>query len=143
MTDTRQVTHTFVDCIPEQLDQGVVYISIRYALVTHLCCCGCECEVVTPLAPREWKLTFDGATVSLHPSIGNWSFPCKSHYWIRNNTVAWARQWTDEEISASRGPAHPTDRTVRRKRPETTTLPISSKWWVALRKRKRGRIQGT
>ena len=29
-------------------------------------------------------------TVSLHPSIGNWSFPCRSHYWIRGNRVVWA-----------------------------------------------------
>ncbi|WP_353963011.1 DUF6527 family protein [Streptomyces sp. NBC_00365] len=37
--------------------------------------CGCGRKVVTPLAPQEWKLTLDGVSVSLHPSIGNWSFP--------------------------------------------------------------------
>ncbi|MFE6826932.1 DUF6527 family protein [Streptomyces sp. NPDC057690] len=113
-----------------------MYISIRYALVTHLCCCGCGYEVVTPLAPREWKLTFDGVAISLHPSIGNWSFPCKSHYWIRSNTVAWARQWTEKEISASRGTARPTTEAVRRMSRRRTASPVASKWWAALRKRK-------
>jgi len=28
--------------------------------------------------------------VSLAPSIGNWSFPCNSHYWITGNEVRWA-----------------------------------------------------
>ncbi|MFI8877877.1 DUF6527 family protein [Streptomyces sp. NPDC055243] len=135
MTDAR-IAHVFVDCFPEQLDQGVVYISIRYALVTHLCCCGCGYEVVTPLAPREWKLTFDGISISLHPSIGNWSFPCKSHYWIRNNTVAWARQWTEKEISASRRPVYPTAEAMPRTRPRATTFLAPFKWLTALRKRK-------
>lgn len=29
-----------------------------------------------------WTLIFDGDTVSLDPSIGNWSFHCQSHYLI-------------------------------------------------------------
>jgi len=36
--------------------------------------------------------------ISLHPSIGNWSFECRSHYWIRNNQVVWAGGLTDEQI---------------------------------------------
>ncbi|MCH0561160.1 DUF6527 family protein [Streptomyces sp. MUM 16J] len=133
MTDTR-ITHVFVDCFPERLDQGMVYISIRYALVTHLCCCGCGYEVVTPLAPREWKLTFDGDTISLHPSIGNWSFPCKSHYWIRNNTVVWARQRAEKEISAIRGTTHPTAEAMGGMSPRGTASSVASRWWAALRK---------
>jgi Family of unknown function (DUF6527) len=58
--------------------------------------------VVTPFSPTDWKLTFDGETVSLHPSIGNWSFKCRSHYWIRENEVHWAARWTDEDIEAGR-----------------------------------------
>jgi len=38
----------------------------------------------------------------LEPSIGNWSFPCQSHYWIMNNNVMWARRWSKSEISAAR-----------------------------------------
>ena len=94
--------HEFVEFIPEDLEQGTLYISIRYKTGTHLCCCGCGNIVVTPISPTDWKLTFDGKTVSLHPSIGNWSFPCQSHYWIRNNRVEWAPKWSREQIERGR-----------------------------------------
>jgi hypothetical protein len=94
--------HEFVEVIPDQPHQGVVYVCIRYATVVHRCCCGCGSEVVTPLSPTDWKLIFDGETISLHPSIGNWSFPCQSHYWIRHNRISWAPKWSQEEIAAGR-----------------------------------------
>ena len=75
--------HEFVEFIPDKLADGVVYVSIPYATVAHKCCCGCGMEVVTPLSPTDWELIFDGESISLDPSIGNWSFDCKSHYWIR------------------------------------------------------------
>jgi hypothetical protein len=96
------LTHEFVEFIPDELKQGAVYISMRFATVSHLCCCGCGNKVVTPLRPTDWKLIFDGKTVSLDPSIGNWSFPCRSHYWITNNRVRWAPQWSKERIEAGR-----------------------------------------
>jgi Family of unknown function (DUF6527) len=73
---------------------------MEYATVTHKCCRGCGNEVVTPLTPTDWKLTYDGESISLHPPIGNWNFPCQSHYWIRNSTVKWADQWSREQIEA-------------------------------------------
>ena len=48
----------------------------------------------------QWTLSFDGKSISLHPSVGNWNFPCRSHYWIRNNQVLWAKQWTKAQIAA-------------------------------------------
>jgi hypothetical protein len=57
---------------------------------------------VTPLSPTDWKLIFDGQSISLDPSIGNWSFPCKSHYWIRSGKVRWAAMWSQDEIDAGR-----------------------------------------
>jgi hypothetical protein len=95
----RQLEHQFVDDIPEPLDSGVLYVSIRYATAVHLCCCGCGREVVTPFSPAQWRVTFDGETVSLHPSIGNWNLPCRSHYVIRNGRVVEAGQWSDEEVA--------------------------------------------
>ena len=77
------ISHEFVDVIPGHLDEGILYICIPYTTAVHKCFCGCGHEVVTPLAPRQWSLIFDGETISLTPSIGNWSFPCRSHYWIR------------------------------------------------------------
>ena len=94
--------HEFVELIPDDLKEGVVYISMTFGTVVHKCCCGCGGEVVTPLSPTDWKLTFDGESISLYPSIGNWSFNCKSHYWITNNKVEWARKWSEKEIKAER-----------------------------------------
>jgi Family of unknown function (DUF6527) len=99
MTRYRQLEHRFVDDIPEPLDGGVLYVSIRYATAVHLCCCGCGREVVTPLSPAQWRVTFDGETASLHPSIGNWNLACRSHYVIRNGRVFEAGQWSDEEVA--------------------------------------------
>jgi len=84
---------------------GAIVRSTVYAMDLRSlggCCCGCGREVVTPLSPTDWKPLFDGETISLDPSIGNWSFPCRSHYWIRENRVEWARRWSREEIEGGR-----------------------------------------
>jgi hypothetical protein len=94
--------HEFVEFIPDALEQGTIYISIRFATASHLCCCGCGSKVVTPIRPTDWRLIFDGKTVSFLPSIGNWSFACRSHYWIRGNRVEWAPRWSKEEIERGR-----------------------------------------
>jgi hypothetical protein len=90
MTRLHRVVHEFVEHIPDEVATGILYVSIPFATAIHLCCCGCGEEVVTPLSPTDWSLTFDGVSVSLHPSIGNWSFACQSHYWIKRNEGAWA-----------------------------------------------------
>jgi hypothetical protein len=92
----------FVEFIPNSVSEKVIYISTTYATVVHKCCCGCGAEIVTPLSPTDWKLIFDGETVSLYPSIGNWSLDCKSHYFIRENKVAWAPPMSRKEIEAAR-----------------------------------------
>lgn len=92
----------FVVEIPRELAPAKLYISIAYATATHLCCCGCGNEVVTPLHPTRWRLTFDGESVSLNPSVGSWSLPCQSHYFIKNNHVRWAAHWSRDEIYAAR-----------------------------------------
>jgi hypothetical protein len=94
--------HEFVDFIPDELEERTIYISIRFATASHLCCCGCGNKVVTPIRPTDWKLIFDGKTVSFHPSIGNWSFACRSHYWIRNSRIKWAPRWSQAEIERGR-----------------------------------------
>ncbi|MFA6896877.1 MAG: DUF6527 family protein [Patescibacteria group bacterium] len=94
--------HKFVENIPDNLEEGTIYISIEYGTVVHKCCCGCGNEVVTPLSPTDWQLIFDGETISLYPSIGNWNFDCKSHYWIINDRIKWARKWSKQEIDGNR-----------------------------------------
>jgi hypothetical protein len=85
-----RIDHEFVEFVPEQLAEATLYISMGYATAIHLCLCGCGQRVVTPLSPTDWRLTYDGESVSLDPSIGNWSFRCRSHYVIRRNHVIWA-----------------------------------------------------
>ena len=73
-----------------EMETAVLYVSEEYGTATHLCACGCGNEVVTPFdSPSGWDCTRDGDKVTLSPSIGNWSFPCRSHYFIRENQVAW------------------------------------------------------
>lgn len=96
------ITHEFVEYIPAELAEGVLYVSTTYRTVVHTCACGCGNKVVTPISPADWQLLYDGDTISLTPSIGNWSFPCRSHYWIRHNQIRWSGAWTDERITAGR-----------------------------------------
>jgi hypothetical protein len=97
-----KLSHVFVEHVPAQLAEGMLYISMPFATGLHLCCCGCGREVVTPLSPTDWRLTFDGETISLHPSIGNWGFPCRSHYWIERNRVRWAPSWSRDQVEETR-----------------------------------------
>jgi hypothetical protein len=96
------IDHEFVEFVPSELKEGVLYISIPYTTAVHKCACGCGDKVVTPISPVDWQLLFDGDSVSLMPSIGNWEFPCHSHYWIRSDKIRWAGAWTPEEIAAAR-----------------------------------------
>jgi hypothetical protein len=102
MTRRTTFTHKFVEYIPDVLEEGAVYVSIPYATVAHKCFCGCGNEVNTPLSPTDWRLTFDGETISLYPSIGSWSLPCESHYWMERNRVRWAPKWSRKEIDDGR-----------------------------------------
>ena len=92
----------FVEFIPDDLRERTLYISIPYCTAVHKCCCGCGREVVTPLSPTSWQLIFDGKTASLYPSIGSWSLPCQSHYFITKNKVVWAPKWNDKRIAKGR-----------------------------------------
>lgn len=83
------LSHTFVEFIPDEIEPGKLFVSMQYATASHKCCCGCGRDVVTPISPKDWQLTFDGRSISLTPSIGNWSYPCRSHYWIRQDRVVW------------------------------------------------------
>jgi hypothetical protein len=94
--------HEFVDEVPDELEAGVLYVSIEFRTTVHLCSCGCGNVVTLPLRPAAWRLTYDGETISISPSVGNWSFPCRSHYWIRNSRIQWAGGWTNEQVAVAR-----------------------------------------
>lgn len=92
----------WVDDMPSILEPGIVYIAVRHRLTEHVCACGCGEEVSLPLGRSEWKLAYDGESISLWPSIGNWRLPCKSHYLIRESNTVWCNRWNEREILAGR-----------------------------------------
>lgn len=141
--------HEFVEYIPKTISDGTIYISIAFGTAVHKCCCGCGNEVVTPLSTTDWELNFDGHSISLYPSIGNWSFPCQSHYWIKRNRVKWAPRWSKQRIEDARrhdklakekhfGPAQtPHDDSVknnsqkpREDKSEASQGPKPKSWWA-------------
>jgi len=91
----------FVESLPKEFEEGILYISMRYKAVGHKCPCGCGNLVFTPLSPVDWQLYYDGK-VTIEPSIGNWDFECKSHYWIIKNEVHFARKWGEWKIERAR-----------------------------------------
>ncbi len=132
--------HRFIKHIPDTLEPGILYVSLEFGSVAHSCCCGCDEEVITPLTPTDWKLIFDGETISLHPSVGSWSLPCRSHYVIKQGRVCTAEPWSDRRIEAERR----RDRSAKSKHydqspvVETVDLPSTSteleppkkaRWW--------------
>jgi hypothetical protein len=102
MSKIHDICPEFVDRIPKTLNNGVIYISRKFATAAHNCCCGCGTKIVTPLKPGRWRLEERGNFVSISPSIGNWSAACQSHYWITNNHINWAQALTPEAIAANR-----------------------------------------
>jgi Family of unknown function (DUF6527) len=102
MTRLTTIRPEFVEFVPKELEEGVLYISIPYSTTVHQCACGCGSKIALPIRPVRWRFTYDGETVSLCPSVGNWSFPCQSHYWIKRNRIEWAPKWSREKIRAAR-----------------------------------------
>lgn len=97
---SKELEPVFVEYVPTDLDDGLLYVSMEYATASHRCACGCGVRVVTPLGPADWILTYDGQ-VTLSPSVGNGQFPCGSHYLIRRNRVVWCRPMTRDAALAT------------------------------------------
>jgi hypothetical protein len=101
MTISR-LTPQFVEHFPETLESGELYLAMEFGTAAHLCACGCGNKVITPFSPTDWQMFFDGETVSLKPSVGNWTLRCRSHYWVRSGRVVWAGDMSQEAIDAGR-----------------------------------------
>ena len=80
----------FVEAIPRlpEMDKDTLYVSMRFATLSHLCPCGCGRLVDVTLDPTTRSLTYDGEHLTLRPSIGV-KFPCRSHYSIIRNAITW------------------------------------------------------
>ena len=90
------------ETIPEEIEEGVLYVSFKYWTTVHKCACGCGQKVVLRLSPKHWAITLNGESVSMYPSVGNWQLPCRSHYWIEEGRILHARRWSDGEIARNR-----------------------------------------
>ena len=143
MIQHKRLKHRFVEHIPERLEPGILYVSMEYATSAHCCCCGCGEEVVAPLTPTDWKMTFDGETISLRPSIGNWTLKCRSHYVIDRSQVIEASPWSDEQVEAERrrdraakahfyGESRKVEPSFQPSRPKTTPSIFRRAWsWIS------------
>jgi hypothetical protein len=88
--------------IPESLQAGTLYVNPQGTRAHHLCACGCDQRVMTPLNDIEWELTGTDDRPSLRPSVGNWNLDCRSHYVLSEGRVHWARRFSQSEIEAVR-----------------------------------------
>ncbi|HXP52195.1 MAG TPA: DUF6527 family protein [Bacteroidia bacterium] len=97
MNRLTEITPKYLDEIPKELEEGVLYISEKYWVAIHLCACGCKDKSVTPLKTIGdsigWTLTKINDKVTLNPSIGNWSseknIGYHAHYFIIENKINW------------------------------------------------------
>lgn len=81
----------YVEFIPDILEEGKFYISEKYKCAAHNCLCGCGMKTITPMMgqpPHDWKIVNESeGVISLIGSVGNFKFPCKSHYIITKNVA--------------------------------------------------------
>jgi hypothetical protein len=91
-----------VKFLPRELAPGILYVSEEFAVAGHLCACGCGNKVITPLGSAEWTLTERNGRPTLHPSVGNWQLPCRSHYVIAEGMIHWGNQWSDAQVVEGR-----------------------------------------
>ena len=84
----------FVDKIPLNLKNGILYVCLNCNVIVHRCACWCGQKTVTPIDKKYgWVIKYDGQAITLRPSIGNFNIPCKSHYYITNNKVEWLEKY--------------------------------------------------
>lgn len=78
-----------VEVMPDDLENGVIYVSEKYQIAIHLCACGCGIETVTPIGkPTGWDLTRGSNGVTLRPSIGNMNIcPNRAHYFVTDGAI--------------------------------------------------------
>ena len=72
-------------------------------------------------------MIFDGDTVSLSPSVGNWTLDCRSHYVIKRGRVIEAGPWSDEQVASERlrdKKAKATHYSIKKSEVEAASAPI-------------------
>ena len=91
MNKINELKPVYVEYMPKDKEQGILYISKKFGLACHLCACGCGVNTVTPIGPGEWSLSNDSEEITLRPSIGNFNGerPYHAHYYITKNKIQW------------------------------------------------------
>ncbi len=94
MEKIHSLTPFFCEQIPENIENGTLYISEKYGIAIHLCACGCSQKTVTGLKPywaSGWSMINNNGLVTLRPSIGNFNGenPYHAHYFITDNKIQW------------------------------------------------------
>ncbi|MBV5348870.1 hypothetical protein JZU61_04340 [bacterium] len=89
-----EIEPIFCDEIPENLEEGKLYVSEKFGIANHLCACGCGQQTVTGLKPYwddGWTISRNIGLITLRPSIGNfkWENPYHAHYYITDNKIDW------------------------------------------------------
>jgi len=87
-----EITFEYVEFIPEERKEKIIYISEKYGVTVHNCLCGCGGKTILPIdciidgQDLGWKLIKEpNDKISFTPSVGNFQMPCKSHYIITKN----------------------------------------------------------
>lgn len=93
-----EIKQNFVENMPEELDEDILYISLKHRTTSHMCPCGCKNKISASLNSTGWSFIYDGSS-SLDPSISNDYLPCKSHYWIKHNQIQWVTELKDAEYA--------------------------------------------
>lgn len=106
MTEFHEVRHIREMLYPEfdkadKLEDGVLYIcdgpEQRDQIIQYNCPCGCRKPAMIPYYRLEqqkelypsWGYRETEGKVTLSPSILSSGWPCRSHYFIRENKIVW------------------------------------------------------
>lgn len=106
LTEFKEVRHIPEMIVPwfdeaDKLEDGVLYVvdgeEQREQVILYTCPCGCGNVVDIPyfhagqqkeLYP-SWAYHEEAGKVTLSPSIYSSGWPCRSHYFIRENRICW------------------------------------------------------
>lgn len=101
--EVRHIPELLMPWLPgeEKLEDGVLYVvdheDQKEQYVEFNCPCGCRKVVWIPYYKLEqqkeqhpsWGLWETDGKVTISPSILSSGFPCRSHYFIRDNRIQW------------------------------------------------------
>jgi len=89
-------SHAAIEDSPDELEPQCVYLvgeDGQYWSAAFLCPCGCKAVIQLSLIPDDkprWRATLKGKKLTLHPSVWR-NTGCRSHFFIRDGRVIWAR----------------------------------------------------